>query len=321
MGKLQDQMQMVMEVKGLRPKTQKTYLACVRRFVAHYHRSPETLGTEEIRRFLHYLVKDCQGSSSSVNQHYSALKFLYERTLGFEWEATQIPRTKRPKKLPVILSMEEVRQVLTCVRTLKHRSVLTTIYSGGLRLQEAHDTTKKKDPCIMCGMPSSPACRKTTGLAKKPVCISGKPDAVKAARPVWRGGYVLAHEVSRSLPYTLLSQVALELLRQYWSYERPTDWLFPGRPAARPLTPSGIQRGMQRAVQESGISKPAHVHTLRHCFATHLLESGVDLYHIQKMLGHAHASTTAIYLHVTHRGLSKIVSPMDQWETLEQPAF
>jgi len=96
MGKLQDQMQMVMEVKGLRPKTQKTYLACVRRFVAHYHRSPETLGTEEIRRFLHYLVKDCQGSSSSVNQHYSALKFLYERTLVRQAKLGVSGRVKGP---------------------------------------------------------------------------------------------------------------------------------------------------------------------------------------------------------------------------------
>jgi site-specific recombinase XerD len=284
MGKLQDKMQMVMEVKGLSPKTQKTYLACVRRFVAHYERAPETLGTEEIRTFLHYLIKDRQGSSSSINQHYSALKFLYETTLGLEWETAQIPRTKRPKKLPVILSMEEVRQVLACVHTLKHRSVLTTIYSGGLRLQEALDL-------------------RVADIDSERMLIRVRQGKGQKER------------------YTLLSHVALQLLRQYWSYERPTDWLFPGRPADRPLSPSSIQRVMQRAVKESDISKPAHVHTLRHCFATHLLESGVDLYHIQKMMGHGHASTTAIYLHVTHRGLAEIVSPMDQWETLEQPTF
>lgn len=284
MGKLQDQMQMVMEVKGLSPRTQKTYLACVRRFVAHYGRSPEGLGTAEIRTFLHYLIKDRQGSASSINQHYSALKFLYEITLGLEWEATQIPRTKRPKKLPVILSMDEVRQVLACVRTLKHRSVLTTIYSGGLRLQEALDL-------------------RVADIDSERMLIRVRQGKGQKER------------------YSLLSQVALQLLRQYWSYERPTDWLFPGRPADRPLSPSTIQRVMQRAVQEAGISKPAHVHTLRHCFATHLLESGVDLYHIQKMMGHGQASTTAIYLHVTRRGLSELVSPMDQWEALEQPAF
>ncbi len=223
-------------------------------------------------------------SASSINQHYSALKFLYEITLGLAWETTQIPRTKRPKKLPIILSMEEVRQVLACVRTLKHRSVLTTIYSGGLRLQEA--------------------------LALRVADIDSERMLIRV-----RQGK------GQKERYTLLSQVALQLLRQYWSYERPSDWLFPGRPSDRPLSPSSIQRVMQRAVQEAGISKPAHVHTLRHCFATHLLESGVDLYHIQKMMGHGHASTTAIYLHVTRRGLSELVSPMDQWEALEQPAF
>ena len=180
--------------------------------------------------------------------------------------------------------MEEVRQVLACVRTLKHRSVLTTIYSGGLRLQEA--------------------------LALRVADIDSERMLIRV-----RQGK------GQKERYTLLSQVALQLLRQYWSYERPSDWLFPGRPSDRPLSPSSIQRVMQRAVQEAGISKPAHVHTLRHCFATHLLESGVDLYHIQKMMGHGHASTTAIYLHVTRRGLSELVSPMDQWEALEQPAF
>ena len=284
MGKLQDKMQMVMELKGLSPRTQKTYLFCVRHFVAYFGRSPEELGTEDIRTYLHHLISERQVSASSVNQHYSALKFLYETTLGLAWEATQIPRTKRPKKLPVILSQDEVRGLLASVHTLKHRSLLATIYSGGLRLTEA---------------------------------LHLRVDDIDSERMLIR----VRQGKGQKERYTLLSHYALQLLREYWGYERPRDWLFPGRPADRPLSPSSVQRVVKRALKQADISKPASVHTLRHCFATHLLESGVDLYHIQKMMGHGHASTTAIYLHVTRRGLADMVSPMDQWEALEQPAF
>lgn len=284
MGKLQDQMQMVMELKGLSPRTQKTYRGCVRRFVAHFGRSPVELGREEIRGFLHHLVSDGQVSASSVNQHYSALKFLYETTMGQVWEGLQIPRTKRPKKLPVIMSQEEVRLLLSRVPTLKHRSLLATIYSGGLRLNEA---------------------------------LHLRLDDIDSQRMLIR----VREGKGQKERYTLLAHSALGLLREYWGYERPPEWLFPGRPAAQPLSSSSVQRVFQRALKQAGIAKPACVHTLRHCFATHLLESGVDLYHIQKMLGHGHASTTAIYLHVTRRGLADLVSPMDHWEGLEPSAF
>ncbi len=288
MGKLQDKMQMVMELKGLSPRTQKTYLFCVRHFVAHFGRSPETLGTEAIRRYLHYLLRERQVSASSVNQHYSALKFLYETTLGLEWEATQIPRTKRPKKRPkkrpVILSQEEVRGLLASVRTVKYRRLLATIYSGGLRISEALDL-------------------RVSDIDSDRMLIRVRQGKGQKER------------------YTLWSHYALGLLREYWGYERPRDWLFPGRPTDRPLSPSSVQRVMKRALVPAGISKSASVHTLRHCFATHLLESGVDLYHIQRMMGHGHASTTAIYLHVTPRSLTDMVRPMDSWEVLEQPTF
>ncbi len=284
MGKLQDKMQMVMELKGLSPRTQKTYRLCVRRFVAHFGRSPEALGTEDIRSYLHYLLRERQVSASSVNQHYSALKFIYETTLGLEWQATQIPRTKRPKKLPVILSQDEVRGLLASVRTVKHRSLLATIYSGGLRLMEALEL-------------------RVADIDSDRILIRVRQGKGQKER------------------YTLWSHYALRLLREYWGYERPRDWLFPGRLAHRPLSPSSVQRVMKRALVPAGISKPASVHTLRHCFATHLLESGVDLYHIQRMMGHGHASTTAIYLHVTRRSLTDMVRPMDSWEVLEPPTF
>jgi integrase/recombinase XerD len=280
MGKLQDKMQMVMEVNGFRPQTQKAYLACVRRFVAYYGRSPETLGTEEIRTFLYYLIKEQQLSSGTINQYYSALKFFYEVTLGRPWAAIQLPRMKRPKPLPGILSVAEVRLLLEAPLNLKHRSLLATVYSGGLRSAEVQHL-------------------RVADIDSERMLIRVRQGKGQKER------------------YTLLSHYALALLRQYWQRDRPRDWLFPGQVAGRPLSPSCGLKIMQRALRLASITKPATVHTLRHCFATHLLEMGVELYYIKKMLGHSHVSTTARYLHVTRRSLADLVSPMDQWAPLE----
>ena len=160
-------------------------------------------------------------------------------------------------------------------------------------------------------MPSSPTCRKTTELAKKPVCISGKPDAVKAACPVWRGGYVLAHEVSRSLPYVMLSDVALKVLQIYGQTQRLTKWLFPGQKEGRHLTERTVEKVVQQACKKAGIQKEVSVHTLRHSFATHLLESGTDLRYIQELLGHQSSKTTEIYTHVSEQNIATIRSPLD----------
>jgi integrase/recombinase XerD len=284
MGKLQDKMQMLMELKGFSPKTRKTYLLCVRRFVAYFDRPPWQLGTDEICAYLHPLLSDRQLSQSSVSQQYSALKFLYETVLGQAWEAGRIPRVKRAKKLPVILSEEEVQRLLQATRNLKHHALLTTIYSGGLRLTET---------------------------------LHLQPGDIDSERMLIR---VRAGKGPQDR-YTLLSEYALEVLRDYWRYCHPHPWLFPGRPADRPLTPSSVQKEFQRLLPRAGITKTACVHTLRHCFATHMLERGAPLHHIQKMLGHSQPSTTAIYLHVTRRDLESTVSPMDQWKDWIPPTF
>ena len=284
MGKLQDKMQMLMELKGLSPRTQKTYLYCVRHFVRYFDQSPEGLGTDEIRAYLHHLLSERQLSQSSVSQHYSALKFLYEMVLDQAWDAGRIPRVKRALKLPVILSEEEVQRLLQATENLKHHSLLTTIYSGGLRLSEAlHLQVGDIDSDRML-------IRVRDGKGQKD-------------------------------RYTLLSEYALGVLRDYWRYYRPDSWLYPGKQADTPLTPSSVQRMFRRVLKRSGLRKPATVHTLRHCFATHVLENGVHLHHLQKMLGHTDARTTAIYLHVTRRDLESVVSPMDHWEGLEQPTL
>jgi len=137
MGKLHDQMKRDLELKGYSPNTRRNYLAHVRRFVQHFHRSPEEMGDEEIRTYLHYQLTECEVSQAHLNQAYSALKFFYETTLHQDWSAFRIPRVKRPKKLPVVLSREEVQALFSVTRNLKHRALLMTIYSGGLRVQEA----------------------------------------------------------------------------------------------------------------------------------------------------------------------------------------
>jgi site-specific recombinase XerD len=284
MGKLHDRMKMDLELKGYSSKTCACYLARVREFVRYFRRSPEELGTEEIRAYLHYLITERRVSQSAVNQAYSALKFVYEMTLGREWEVLRLPRVKQRKRLPVVLSREELQALFAGVRNVKHRVLLITIYSAGLRLHEA------------------------TQLQV------GDIDGQRMLIRVRQGK-------GQKDRYTLLAKRTLSVLREYWGYERPRVWLFPGQQADTPMADRTVQKVFEQALRRAGITKPATVHTLRHSFATHLLEAGTDLYHIQHLLGHTTASTTAIYLHVTRRDLAHIVSPFDRWEPAEQPTF
>jgi site-specific recombinase XerD len=243
-------------------------------FVRHYGYSPEYIGEEEIRNYLHYLIKEKRLSQSSINQAYSAIKFFHVVTLGRVWNPMKIPRVKNRKKLPVVLSMQEVESVLSSVENLKHQALLTTIYSGGLRLGEAiHLRVSDIDSSRM------------TILVQQ-----GKGNKDR---------------------YTLLGWRTVQLLRLYYKDYRPVEWLFPSRDPAVPLSGSSVQRVFKKALHQAGINKKASVHTLRHSFATHLLESGTDLYHIQRLLGHTTAKTTSIYLHITGKDIAKVKSPID----------
>jgi integrase/recombinase XerD len=274
MGQLYDQMKMDLELKNFSPKTVTCYLTCMVNFVRRYGRSPAELGEEEIRNYLHYLIKEKKASQSSINQAYSAMKFFYEVTLGRAWNGIRIPRSKTRKKLPLVLSRQEVHFLLASVGNLKHQAILTTIYSGGLRLGEA------------------------THLRVSD--IDGK-----------RMTILVQQGKGNKDRYTVLGQRNLELLRRYYRAFRPVQWLFPSKDPAQPLSGSSVQRVFKKALHQAGIKKKASVHTLRHCFATHLLESGTDLYHIQRLLGHSTAKTTSVYLHVTGRDLAKVKSPID----------
>ena len=277
MGRLYNQMKMDLELKNYSPQTVSCYLRWMVQFVRHYGRSPVKMGDQEIRKYLYHLIKVKKVSQSSINQAYSAIKFFYATTLERGWNDIRIPRIKNSKKLPVVLSMEEVKALLECIENLKHRAILTTIYSGGLRIGEA---TRLK----------------ISHLDSKRMTIRVEEGKGSKDR------------------YTLLGRHTLALLREYWRAYKPDEWLFPGANPGEPISPASVRMVFKRALQKARIGKRATVHTLRHSFATHLLESGTDLYYIQRLLGHTTAKTTAIYLHITGKDLARVRSPIDLFE-------
>jgi integrase/recombinase XerD len=274
MGKLKEQMKGDLELKGLSPQTREAYLRQVSQFSRHFRRSPHHLGEREIKEYLLYLIREKKVSTSTVNQCYHALKFLYEKTLNRMWVMARIPRVKSLKQLSIVLDRQEVESLFSATKNLKHRAILMLIYSSGLRLTEA-------------------AHLKVTDIDSKRMLVRIKQGKGRKDR------------------YTILSKAALEVLREYWEQYRPKEWLFEGRLPARPLTGRSIQRVLIKAKKLAGIKKPATVHILRHSFATHLLEAGTDLYHIHLLLGHRSLNTTTIYLHVSRKELIRIVSPLD----------
>ncbi len=271
-----------MQLRNLSPRTVETYVSHVARFARHFGKSPDLLGLEHIREYqLHLLQR--QASWSLFNQAVCALRFFYNVTLQRGWRVEHLPYGKRPRRLPVVLSPEEVQRLLACVHPLKHRVLLTTAYACGLRLSEA---------------------------------IHLRPQDIDSPRmQVWvRQG---KGRKDRCVP---LSAKLLQELRQYWLKQKPRTWLFPGQNPQRTLDPGGVQRSMKQAVQEAGLSKRATPHTLRHSYATHLLEAGLDLPTLQALLGHSSISTTLRYLHVRQTRMGQIVSPLDLLPPIPPPA-
>jgi site-specific recombinase XerD len=246
----------------------------MRSVAIHFSKSPAELTEEEIRRYLYHLIEERKASQAVISQSYSALKFFFENTLQRQWDGLKIPRSKQQKKLPGVLSKREVELIFSCTSNLKHRAILMTTYSAGLRISEA---TRLKVSDI---------------------------DSERMTIRVNEGKGFKDR-------YTLLGERNLEILRRYYKAYRPSDWLFPGRNPSEPVSVSCVQRVFRASVHKAGIKKKASVHTLRHSFATHLLESGVDLYYIQRLLGHKSAGTTSVYLHVTGKDIGKIRSPID----------
>ncbi len=282
MGTLHDQMKMDLELRNFSPHTRSIYLACVRRFALYFHRSPDELGDPEIREYLHYLIKERNVSQGAVTQAYGALKFLYGTTLKRDWEGFRIPKGKMGRRLPIVLSQREVEALFGAIKNLKHRAILMTIYSAGLRVSEA--------------------------LHLKPLDIDSQRMMIR-----------VEHGKGNKDRYTLLGKRNLDILREYWKKYRPVDWLFCNPSRKKPLSTTAVREAFKKALRQAGIKKPAMIHTLRHSFATHLLEAGTDLYHIQHLLGHTNPKTTAVYLHLSRKELTQVTSPLDLLEGPEKP--
>lgn len=276
MGKLRDTMQKDMDIRGLSPRTQRTYLGCMKGFVKFYMKSPDQLDLNDIYKYQVYLVQQKKASWSFFNQSVCALRFFYKTTLNKDWDVKHIPFQKKGKKLPVVLSKEEVQSILHGVSNLKHKAILQTLYGAGLRIQEALNLSYKDIDS------SRMLIRVRQGKGKKD-------------------------------RYVMLSEKLLNTLRVYWkaSQPKPVLYLFPGRDPTKPLTSETVQRVMKRIIKKAGITKTATPHVLRHSFATHLLEDGYDVRKIQFLLGHKSLQSTCTYTHVARDFLQKTTSPLD----------
>jgi len=264
-----------MQIRNLAVNTQESYVLQVSLFARHFQKSPELLGPEQIRAYQVYLTNEKKLSTGSIIVAIAALRFLYRVTLKKDWSFRDIiPAPKVPKTLPIILSPEEVVQFLDCVRSRKHRAILTTCYAAGLRISET--------------------------VALTPVAIDSK-------RMVLR----VEQGKGKSDRYVMLSAKLLEILRAWWRVEKPKDWLFPGDLPGRHITRNAVEDECQKAHRICKIPKPITPHSLRHAFAVHLLEQGTDVRTIQLLLGHRSLATTAKYLRIATSKVCSTSSPLD----------
>jgi site-specific recombinase XerD len=273
-----------MQLRGLSEATQRAYVRAVRQLAEHYGKSPARIREEELRQYLLYLKYDKQVSSSTFTVALYGIKFLYRYTLKRTWRTLELARGAQSKKLPVVLSRGEVHRVLQHVRRQHYRVCLSTIYACGLRSWE--------------------------GLHLQVRDI----DSERMLIHVRYG----KRDKDRYVP---LPQRTLDMLRRYWCTHQHTVWLFPTRTggaggvipeATKPMCGRGMRSAFHAALQECGIQKPATIHTLRHSYATHLLEAGVHLRLIQAYLGHASPNTTAIYTHLTPKAEEGAVETINQ---------
>jgi integrase/recombinase XerD len=275
MTTLRQRMTEDMQVRNLSPHTQTSYVQQVSLFARHFHKSPEALGPEEIRTYQVYLTNEKKLAPGSILIAVAALRFLYKVSLKKEWPFDEvIPAPKKPQKLPVVLSPEEVLHFLESVHNTKHRAILTTCYAAGLRISEA---------------------------------VRLRPNDVDSQRMVVR----VEQGKGQKDRYVMLSPKLLETLRSYWRAMRPKEWLFQGDVPGQPITRSAVELACQKARRISGISKPVSPHSMRHAFAVHLLESGTDVRTIQLLLGHRSLATTARYLRIATSKVCSTSSPLD----------
>jgi integrase/recombinase XerD len=264
-----------MTLRNFAARTITVYVERVVTFAQYFHKSPARLGPEHIRGYLLHLIEERHVSWSYYNQARCALQFLYRITMGQEWVVEDVVCPKQPRKLPVVLSLQEVAPFLGAITHIKHRAILMTAYAAGLRVSEV------------------------TRL---------RVADIDSQRMVLR----IRQAKGQKDRFVVLSPRLLKLLREYWKAVRPSDFLFPGARPDQPITSGSVHRVCRAARERCGLGKHVTVHTLRHSFATHLLEDGTDLRTIQILLGHRSLSTTARYLHVATAALRSTRSPLDR---------
>jgi site-specific recombinase XerD len=264
-----------MQVRNLALNTQTSYVQQVSLFARYFHKSPEELGPEDIRAYQVYLTNEKKLAPGSVLIAVAALRFLYKVSLKRDWTFEDIiPAPKKPQKLPVVLSPEEVLQFLDCVGNTKHRAILTTCYAAGLRISEA----------VRLTIPDIDSQRMVIRVEQG----KGQKDR-----------------------YVMLSSKLLEILRHWWRVEKPRPWLFPGDSPGRHISKDAVEQACQKARRRCSIPKPITPHSLRHAFAVHLLEFGADVRTIQLLLGHRSLATTARYLRIATCKVCSTASPLD----------
>jgi integrase/recombinase XerD len=263
-----------MTIRKFAPKTQHDYLQRVKNFTIHLGRSPETASSEDVRRYQLHLTASGVGVPT-VNQTVSTLRFFFKVTLGRPDLVERTAFVREPRKLPVVLSPDEVARLLDAAPGLKYRAALSVAYGAGLRVSEV------------------------TALK------IGDIDSKRMVIRVEQGK-------GRKDRYVMLSPHLLELLRAWWKAARPQGWLFPGRDRVQPMTTRQLNRACHTAADMAAIGKPVSMHTLRHSFATHLLEQNIDIRVIQVLLGHAKLDTTALYARVATKTIQQVMSPLDR---------
>lgn len=276
MSELSQRMDDAMVLRGFAERTREAYLAGVRGLAKHYRRSPDRLDAREVQAYLLHLIHDRQLAYSSINQAACAIRFFFSVALGRPDLALDIPMAKVPKRLPQVLSREEVTRLFAHCQNLRARTLLMTKYAAGLRLTE------------LCWLQVAD--------------IESAPDRMCLKVRQGKGG---------KDRYTLLSPRLLETLRLYWRATRPGRFLFPNRAGDGPIAEKMVQRTYHAARDAAGIPNGGGIHTLRHSFATHLLEAGVDVHTIQRLMGHGHVSTTMRYFHLARSRLTGTTSPLE----------
>lgn len=271
-----------MQLRGYSATTQRVYVRAVGRVFQHFQCNPTQLSEEQLREYFLYLANEKRVSRSTSTVAMCSIKFFFEHTLHRNWPTLELMRPRREHKLPVVLSREEVRRILSEVRVPVYRACLTTIYSCGLRISE--------------------------GAQLRVEDIDGG------------RRFVRVHGKGGKDRYVPLPERTLQLLRDFWKAHRSPTWLFPAPldyggvsiPGSGPVSVSALQFAFKHALKLSRLAKPAHVHTLRHSYATHLLEAGVNLRLIQENLGHRSARTTQIYTHLTREVRDTLIDPLNQ---------